>query len=611
MNRLKNYIKLISMQGGSKFQDYLNIVINEVNPVEYFNKNNVRKLFKSDPKYEPNDKDLYDKVNDKLVADLAAFTGNPSTGLDPSNIPAVKQWFKDRLSEYLSTQTGTRTLDIIRAEVQDAFDSINKINDDCNTQFTEIQSIETQLTTEKAEQANINIVQQNLADATQPNTNAQAVLAQALPILARAKATIVGADAETELANINALLTAIRGYAADVSTQVNKARATKALHDAEIAKLQGELNAITIPATPYKKELDAVQLIQAQFPFKLKKQLDPAVETEVNTTQAGIVKTAESEIQSQQKAIALELTKLSNAKTFSVSKDLNALKVAKGDKDNADANIKSITLTVLAAEASAKKALAVAEKAIADNKGSMDTLIKRFKDLLSKKLITNLETNIKAYLSSTQTALANIKALASTAVSALASTAVSTQKGIATKAESDINDNLLDYKTQETIFNKAMSNYDTATVKLLPDATTKKILQDAEDAYAEIKRLEGEAKKSDDSAQKALISAGHAVAPHTAPKIQVEYYDSYEQQYRTFNVSVYITRNNKDTFIGGSSVSKNETIKSILSSFKQNCKTCVVTSGKQYVKSLEGKDLHTELANLVLRYENIDLFIVN
>ena len=37
----------------------------------------------------------------------------------------------------------------------------------------------------------------------------------------------------------------------------------------------------------------------------------------------------------------------------------------------------------------------------------------------------------------------------------------------------------------------------------------------------------------------------------------------------------------------------------------------IVTSGKQYVKSLEGKDLYTELDNLVLRYENIDLFIVN
>jgi hypothetical protein len=98
-----------------------------------------------------------------------------------------------------------------------------------------------------------------------------------------------------------------------------------------------------------------------------------------------------------------------------------------------------------------------------------------------------------------------------------------------------------------------------------------------------------------------------------APKLTVEgdYYDASDQQFHNFRVTVYVTKNNKDTFIGGGNASRNDRVKDVLTLFKQKCNTCIVTSGKQYVKSLEGTDLYTQFSNLVLKYDHVDLYVIN
>ena len=98
-------------------------------------------------------------------------------------------------------------------------------------------------------------------------------------------------------------------------------------------------------------------------------------------------------------------------------------------------------------------------------------------------------------------------------------------------------------------------------------------------------------------------------APHLT--IQSEYYDASDQQYHNFRVTVYVTKNNKDIFIGGGNASRNDRVKDVLTLFKQKCNTCIVSSGRQYVKSLEGADLYTQFSNLVLKYDNVDLYIIN
>jgi hypothetical protein len=92
---------------------------------------------------------------------------------------------------------------------------------------------------------------------------------------------------------------------------------------------------------------------------------------------------------------------------------------------------------------------------------------------------------------------------------------------------------------------------------------------------------------------------------------EIPYYDSGDQQYHTFKVTVYATKQNRDLYVGGGSVSRAETVKSVLDSFKQKCNTCIVSSGKQYVKSLEGKDLYTTFAHLNLKYDNAEIYIIS
>ena len=103
------------------------------------------------------------------------------------------------------------------------------------------------------------------------------------------------------------------------------------------------------------------------------------------------------------------------------------------------------------------------------------------------------------------------------------------------------------------------------------------------------------------------------VPPTTREKTTLEfpYYDSGDQQYHTFKVTVYATKQNRDTYVGGGSVGRTETVKSVLDSFKQKCNTCIVSSGKQYVKSLEGKDLYTTFAHLNLKYDNAEIYIIS
>ena len=93
--------------------------------------------------------------------------------------------------------------------------------------------------------------------------------------------------------------------------------------------------------------------------------------------------------------------------------------------------------------------------------------------------------------------------------------------------------------------------------------------------------------------------------------VEIPYYDSGDQQYHTFKVTVYATKQNRDLYVGGGSVNRSETVKSVLDSFKQKCNTCIVSSGKQYVKSLEGKDLYTTFAHLNLKYDNAEIYIIS
>jgi len=97
------------------------------------------------------------------------------------------------------------------------------------------------------------------------------------------------------------------------------------------------------------------------------------------------------------------------------------------------------------------------------------------------------------------------------------------------------------------------------------------------------------------------------------PRIDYEgqYYDAGDQQYHSFKVTVYITKPKGDIYVGGGSVSRGETVKAVLDSFKQKCNTCIISSGKQYVKSLEGKDLYTSFAHLNLKYDTAEIFIVS
>jgi len=113
------------------------------------------------------------------------------------------------------------------------------------------------------------------------------------------------------------------------------------------------------------------------------------------------------------------------------------------------------------------------------------------------------------------------------------------------------------------------------------------------------------------------MASSTKTAPTTNPtpepqfSILSQYYDPGDQQYHSYNVSVYVTKGNRDSFVGGGNISKTETVKSIIDSYNIKCKTCIVSSGKQYVKSLDGINLYTTLHELKLKYDKVELFIID
>ena len=88
------------------------------------------------------------------------------------------------------------------------------------------------------------------------------------------------------------------------------------------------------------------------------------------------------------------------------------------------------------------------------------------------------------------------------------------------------------------------------------------------------------------------------------------FYDSGPVEPTYFKVSVYKTINGKDTYVNSGPAYPQDTIKKILDAFKVSGNICIVSSGKQFVKSLNGKDLYTTLGQLHLKYESVELFVL-
>ena len=89
-----------------------------------------------------------------------------------------------------------------------------------------------------------------------------------------------------------------------------------------------------------------------------------------------------------------------------------------------------------------------------------------------------------------------------------------------------------------------------------------------------------------------------------------EYYVAGEPDIILFKVFLYRTINNRDQFIGSTTCARNQTIKSVLDSFKQSCMRCLVSSGRMFVTSLDSKDLYVSFANLNLKYDQVELFLI-
>ena len=89
-----------------------------------------------------------------------------------------------------------------------------------------------------------------------------------------------------------------------------------------------------------------------------------------------------------------------------------------------------------------------------------------------------------------------------------------------------------------------------------------------------------------------------------------EYYDSGPAEPTYFKVTVYKTINGKDVFVKSGPAYPQDTVKKILDAFKVSGNICIVSSGKQFVKSLNGKDLYTTLGMLHLKYESVELYVL-
>ena len=92
--------------------------------------------------------------------------------------------------------------------------------------------------------------------------------------------------------------------------------------------------------------------------------------------------------------------------------------------------------------------------------------------------------------------------------------------------------------------------------------------------------------------------------------VEDEFYVSGDVDINLFKVALYKTVNGRDQFVGQSTCSRNDTIKSVLNAFKQVCMRCIVSSGKMFVTSLDPKDLYVSFSNLNLKYDQVELYLL-
>ena len=137
---------------------------------------------------------------------------------------------------------------------------------------------------------------------------------------------------------------------------------------------------------------------------------------------------------------------------------------------------------------------------------------------------------------------------------------------------------------------------------------------DAETAAADAERAGGTvvaiiagANAEADAAARAAASAAAARRPAAAAP---SYYDSGPDEPTSFNVSVYRTKDGKDSFVGTRPAYPSTSVKTILDSLKQSGDPVIVSSGEQFVKSLNGKETYVTLGNLHLKYDSVKFFVL-
>jgi len=132
-------------------------------------------------------------------------------------------------------------------------------------------------------------------------------------------------------------------------------------------------------------------------------------------------------------------------------------------------------------------------------------------------------------------------------------------------------------------------------------------------ALAEMETIRAAARVAGAAAAAAAAAAAGPAAPGAAPAAptpQAVYYDSGPAEPTSFNVSVYRTKDGKDSFVGSKPAYPSTSVKSILTDLKQSGETVIVSSGEQFVKSLNGKETYSTLGNLRLKSESVKFFVL-
>jgi hypothetical protein len=103
----------------------------------------------------------------------------------------------------------------------------------------------------------------------------------------------------------------------------------------------------------------------------------------------------------------------------------------------------------------------------------------------------------------------------------------------------------------------------------------------------------------------------------------MSFYDSGPADPTYFKVTVFKTVGGKDVYVNSGPAYPSDTVKKILDAFKVSGNICIVSSGKQFVKSLHNRvnenksfkggsenDFYTTLGQLRLKYESVELYVL-